>query len=126
MALWKSKEVIARATGATSHGNHHSIVSNFRDISHIVKILTAEQVFDEKIGRGSGENGETEFTDLFGHGTAALATAQPLHRYLRRARANWADEGQGNEEREALFDDDMDDSIENQPRELDPDVADDT
>lgn len=41
------------------------MMGNFMNISHIIKILTAKQVFDEKIRYVHSENSETEFTNLF-------------------------------------------------------------
>lgn len=45
--LWKSKEVIAQATGATSHGSYYLVVDSFKDVLFIVKLLLIEDVFLE-------------------------------------------------------------------------------
>ena len=121
LALWKNKEIMARATGATRHGNHHSVVRSDEDISSVLNLLVAEDPFQEELGRGSGENAENELTDLFSQGTAALASGTLLSNYLRRARGNWGRRAQPREneqqedeqhEEEDLFDDDIGDLVE--------------
>lgn len=47
MLLWKCKEVIVRVTGATSHRNHHLLVSIFPDMSLLVKHLIEDAAFEE-------------------------------------------------------------------------------
>lgn len=117
LALWKSKEVMRRATGATRHGDHHSVVSSDEDIAVVVGLIVGESPFQEVLGRGSDENGEDESTDLFRQGTAALASSIPLQNYLRRARGNWKRRAQprgGGEqhEDEDIFEDDISDLVQ--------------
>lgn len=111
LTLWKSKEVMAQATGATSHGSHHSVVDSFKDVSFIVKLLLIEDVFLEKPGRGSGDNGESLSLDLFTIGCSTLASGIPLHRYKRRARGNWHATAKTREDGDTLFEDDINDIV---------------
>ena len=46
LSLWKIKEVMAQTTKSTSHGNQHSVVSSMSDLSHIVKLLVEDAVFE--------------------------------------------------------------------------------
>ncbi len=39
MSLWKSKKMLARATGATRHGNRHSVVDSRSDVTLMVKLI---------------------------------------------------------------------------------------
>lgn len=112
-SLWKSQEVMASATGATNHGDHHAVVKTHDDVSYVLRELLSEDVFTEKLGRGSGIRDQTRASsDLFRIGTAALASGVPLRQYKTRARGNraesaWVDDGTG------LFEDDLDDVVEN-------------
>lgn len=51
MLLWKYKEVIACITGATSHENHHLLVSTFLDMSLLIKYLVEDAAFKEQLGK---------------------------------------------------------------------------
>lgn len=112
MSLWKCKEVMARVT-ATSHGNHHSLVSTFPDISLLVKHLVEDAVFEQHLGRGVVT--ETQLRDVFGEGTTSISSGVALENYLNRARGNWQNvtvqastEDTGN--------DDVDDTVEGRGR----------
>lgn len=87
--LLEVKDAMARATGATRQGNRHSVAKSDRDVAFVVNLLLEQAPFQEVLGRGSGENGETKSADLFKQGTAALASCKPLRNYLQRARGNW-------------------------------------
>ncbi len=63
MSLWKSKEMLAQATGATRHGNCHSVVDSRSDVTFMVKLIGETNVFKIQPGRGSPEG--SEFMDLF-------------------------------------------------------------
>lgn len=86
MSLWKSKNILAQATGATSHGNRHSIVSNYPDMRFLIGLLVESAVFEIKPGRGSDQK---EFRDLYATGSILLAGGTPIDRYKKRARGNW-------------------------------------
>ena len=107
---------MARATGATRHGNRHSAVKSDKDISAVVNILVKEAPFQEELGRGSSENADNELTDFFSQGTAALGSGTPLSNYLCRARGNWGRRpqpraGDKQREEEEMFDDDIGDLV---------------
>ena len=51
LSLWLCKETISRATGATSHGNRHSLVAKLPDVSLLVKHMIDDSIFEEKLGR---------------------------------------------------------------------------
>ena len=74
LALWKSKEVMARATGATDHTSHHAEVDPFVDVRVIVNLLLEEKAFQELPDRGSGEHEETKHADLFSNGSAKICS----------------------------------------------------
>ena len=94
LALWKSKKVMAQATGATRYENCHSVVKSNKDISTVVNLLAAETSFQEELGWGLGKNTENELTDLFFQGTAALASGLFLINYLCQAQGNWGQRAQ--------------------------------
>ncbi len=85
LALWKNKEVMARVTGATKHGNRHAVVEIYNDVTFVVKLLVAEKAFEETLGCGSEDNAESTNTDLFRKGTAALAGGILLQNYICQA-----------------------------------------
>ena len=85
ISLAKTREVMARESGATNHGNHHSAVNNTVDVSKLVQLLVEDGVFEEQLGRKC----EAETSDLFALGTAKMATGIPLHKYQMRTRGNW-------------------------------------
>lgn len=45
MSLWKSKEMLAQATGATRHGNCYSDVDSRSDVNFMVKLIRETDVF---------------------------------------------------------------------------------
>ena len=99
MSLWKSKEVLAQATGATRHGSRHSVVDTTVDVDFLVKLLLEINIFDMQPGRGADG---TEFKDLYTRGSIAINSGAPLQKYLSRARGRWeehvADSGVRNRE----------------------------
>ena len=117
LALLKCKEVMARATGATSHGNCHAVVDTKHDVQLVVDHLMEQEAFHEIPGRGVGDQPEKSHTDLFSNGTSKLQLGVPLKRYKLRARGNWAahaaQQGAADEQGdEVLFDDNLDDLVE--------------
>lgn len=118
LTLWKTKKVMAKATGATNHGNRHAVVETYHDVMFTVNLLLAGEVFKNKPGRGRGENEESVRTDLFGVGLAALDTGVPLSNYIKRARGNWgANVQEYSEEGQSLFETNTDDLVEYNPAE---------
>ena len=109
LSLWKIKEVMARATQSTSHGNHHSLVGNSSDLCLLVKILVEDKVFELESGRGTKK---TEFVDLFIRGSRIIAAGGPLEEYQRRARGNWKNSSAQDSELFADYEaEDSDDNI---------------
>ncbi len=53
LSLWTCKEAVSRAIGATSHSNCLSLVTKLPDISLLVKHMTDDSIFNEKLGRTS-------------------------------------------------------------------------
>ena len=45
LALWKSKEVMGRETGAIDHGNRHALVETYHDVEFVVDLLVEEDIF---------------------------------------------------------------------------------
>lgn len=86
MSLWKSKEVLSQATGATRHGSRHSVVDTTADVDFLVKLLLEIKIFDLQLGRGADG---MEFKDLYTRGSIAMHSGAPLQQYLRRARGKW-------------------------------------
>ena len=86
LSLWKSKEVIAQATGSTRHGNQYATVDESMDVKLVVSFLIEDDIFSFKPGRGTKN---TEFTDLFFTGTGKIASGIPTDEYLLTARGNW-------------------------------------
>lgn len=89
LALWKSKEVIANATGATDYSNHHKVVETYHNMMFIVDLLMSKKTFEEKPSRSSGDNPKNTHIDLFGRGITAIALEVPLQNYIEHARGNW-------------------------------------
>lgn len=85
ISLAKTREVMARKSGATNHGNYHSTVNNIVDVSKLVQLLVEDDVFEKQLSQKC----EVETSDLFGLGTAKMATGIPLHKYQMRTKGNW-------------------------------------
>ncbi len=93
MSLWKSKEMLARATRATRHRNRHSVIDSRSNITLMVKLIGKTDVFKIQPGRGSPES--SEFVDLFAKGSALMNTGVPLKNYKKRAKGNWGQSKDG-------------------------------
>ena len=65
-----NKRCNGSSEGATRHGNHHSVAKSDHDVAFVVNLLLEQAPFQEVLGRGSGENGETKSADLFRQRTA--------------------------------------------------------
>ncbi len=91
LSLWSCKEAVLRATGATSHGNRHSLVAKLPDVSLLVKYMIDDSIFEEKLGRTDIPNNTpmSAFPDLFYVGNAHLSNGIALSRYVDSARGNW-------------------------------------
>lgn len=91
LSLWKCKEAVSRATGATSHGNCHSLVAKLPDISLLVKHMTENSIFHEQLGRTGmrNNNAESALPNLFSIGVGHLSTGVALSQYINSARGNW-------------------------------------
>ncbi len=86
LSLWKSKEIIAQATGSTRHGNQHITVDQSIDVKLIVSLRIEDDVFSFKPGC---TNKNTKFTDLFYNGTAEIASGISINEYLQITQGNW-------------------------------------
>lgn len=93
MSLWKSKEVLGQATGATRYGNRHLVVDTCSDVILMVKLIQETEVFKIQPNCGSAEG--SEFVDLFAKGSAIINARVPLKNYKKRARENWSQSKDG-------------------------------
>lgn len=91
ISLWKCQEAVSRATGATSHGNRHSLATKVHDVSLLVKHMINDSLFREQLGRTGLRNNRIEyaFRNLFAERVARLSTGVELGRYVQAARGNW-------------------------------------
>ncbi|WP_375449162.1 hypothetical protein [uncultured Nostoc sp.] len=91
LSLWLYKKVVLRATGATSHSNHHSLIANLPDMSLLVKYMINDSIFEEKLGRTGMSNNTaiSAFPDLFYIGSAHPSNGIALSRYVNSVRGNW-------------------------------------
>lgn len=115
ISLWKCREVVSRATSATSHGNHHSLVAKLPDVSLLVKHMTGDLIFREELGRCGLRNSDklSAFTDPFSDKTACFSSGIALSKYLASAQGNWDNyapvnnvtDGTDNENNNDLIDD---------------------
>lgn len=91
LSLCKCREAMSQTTGATSHGNRHSLVAKLPDVSLLIKHMTGDSIFQEKLGRCGTRNGNVPslFADPFSHITTCLSTGLPQSRYVYELRGNW-------------------------------------
>ncbi len=91
LLLWLCKEAVLQVTGATSHGNCHSLVAKLLDVSLLVKHMIDDSIFEEKLGRTGIPNNTpiSAFPDLFYIGSAYLSNDIALSRYVDSTRGNW-------------------------------------
>lgn len=89
--LWRCRKAVFRTTGATSHGNRHSLAAKLPDISLLVKHMTEDSLFREQLGRTGLQSNlqQSAFPDLFADSTVRFATGLELSRYVYAARGNW-------------------------------------
>lgn len=87
LSLWSCKEVISRATDATSHGNCHSFIAKLSDISLLIKHIIDDSIFNEKVGRTSMQNNtaKSAFPNLFYIRSICLSTGIVLSKYFKSA-----------------------------------------
>lgn len=84
--LGKCKKVIVCVTKVTFHGNHHSLVSIFPDISLLIKHLIENIVFEKQLGRGMKK--KAQLSDVFSKSTTNISSRVKLENYLNCARGN--------------------------------------
>lgn len=72
LTLWKSKEVMVWVVDAIRHGNRHTVIEIYNNVTFVVKLLVAEKAFEETLGHDSGDNGKTPNTDSFQKEMATL------------------------------------------------------
>ncbi len=91
ISLWKCREAVSRATGATSHGNCHSLTIKVPDVSLLMKHMIDDSFFQEQLGWMGLRNNRTEyaFRDLFAKGVARIFTGMEIGRYVQASRGNW-------------------------------------
>ena len=75
---------MARKSGATNYGNHHSAINNIVDISKLVQLLVKDGIFKEQLGQKC----EAEISDLFALRKAKMATGIFLHKYQMHTKEN--------------------------------------
>lgn len=64
LLLWLYKKAILHAIGATFHDNPHFFVAKLPDISFLVKYMTNDSIFNEKLDRIGIQNNTTIFAFL--------------------------------------------------------------
>ncbi|WP_375449060.1 hypothetical protein [uncultured Nostoc sp.] len=91
ISLWKCQEAVSRNTGAILHSNRHSLAAKLPDISLLVKHMTEDSLFCERLDwtRLRSNLQQSAFSDLFADDIARLATGLELGRYICAARRNW-------------------------------------
>lgn len=83
--LAKTREVMAKESGITNHGNHHSAINNTIDISQLVQLLIEDGVCEEQLKWKC----EVKISDLFALGTAKMVTGISLYKYQMHTEENW-------------------------------------
>src|SRR5437588_12301513 len=104
--------MVYKASGASSYGSQHHEVDSFADVSQVCSLLTQEDVYSFKKGRGTAGGEELiveEAIDLFAEGIGRLSTGAPLRQYKSKCRANWGLQ---------MGDDDIIDSVDTLESEL--------
>ena len=84
ISLAKTREVMARESGATNHDNHYSAINNTVNVSKLVQLLVKDGVFEKQLDQKC----EVEISDLFVLGTAKMIIEIPLHKYQMCTRRN--------------------------------------
>ena len=117
LSLWLCKEAVSRATGATSHGNRHSLVAKLPDVSLLVKHMIDDSIFEEKLGRTGMSNNTamSAFPDLFYIRSAHLSNGIALSKYVDSAQGNWDNFDLDNG---SISDTANDDGPESEPKDL--------
>lgn len=120
LSLWSCKEAVSRATGATSHGNRHSLVAKLPDVSLLVKHMIEDSIFKEKLGRTGIRNNSamSAFPDMWYIGAGRLSSGKVLSRYVKSARGNWDNYNQDDESSSDAAGDDDPESEAEDPDEL--------
>ena len=86
------REMVYKASGASSYGNQHHEVDSYADVAQICKLLVQEDVFTFRKGRGTAGADDVmveEVLDLFSEGIGRLSTGVPLRQYKNKCRASW-------------------------------------
>lgn len=84
ISLAKIREVMARKTSVTNHGNHHSAINNTFNISKLVQLLVKNSIFKKQLG----QKYKAGILDLFAYRIVKMATGIILHKYQIRTRGN--------------------------------------
>lgn len=87
------KQMVYKASGASSYGNQHHEVESFANVAQVCGILVQEDVFSFCKGRGTASGDGVvveEAVDLFSAGISRLATGAPLKQYKDKCKANWS------------------------------------
>lgn len=117
LSLWLYKKAVSSATSATSHGNRHFLIAKLPDVSLLVKHMTDNFIFDEKLGRIGTQNNTTisAFPNVFYIRAAYLSNNIALSRYVNSAHSNWDNYNQDND---FMSDTANNDSPESEPEDL--------
>lgn len=90
LSLWSCKKAVSHTTDAISHGNYYSFIARVLDISLLIKHMTEDSIFAEKLGRTGLQNNYTvsAFLNLFSIRVANFLTGVTLKRYIHSACSN--------------------------------------
>lgn len=85
LLLWSYKKVVSRALYATFFGNCNALVTKLSDISFLIKYISNNSKFKEKLGYTSIQINTAifVFSDLFYIGATHLFDGKVLSRYIR-------------------------------------------
>lgn len=91
--------MVSYAIDVTSHNNHHFFVAKLSNISFLVKHLTNDSIFKEKLGRTSTQNNiiMSAFPNLFYSKAVHFLNGIALSQYINFVHNNWDNYNQDND-----------------------------
>lgn len=84
ISLAKTREIMARESDVTNHGNPYLAVNNTVEVLKLVQLPVKIDVFEEQLSQIC----EKEISDLFAHRTAKIETGILLHKYQMFTKEN--------------------------------------
>lgn len=98
MSLKSCKKAVSYITSATSYNNRHFCVAKLPDISFLMKYMTNNSIFEEKLSCILMQNNIiiSIFPNLFYTTTTYLSTGIVFNKYMNFAHGNWDNYNQDN------------------------------